>query len=769
MPVFRIVALASLLLAAMLPAPAQVREPCRLFAAGQLLDAATGEPLPYARVFIPELNRGAFTDSMGNYRLLRLCPGSYTLTFSHLACEHYELKIELTASRIDTLRLSHKDSQAETIDIRAAKQPDPPTQAVARLRGRELEAGQGLSLAAAMRNLPGISTLQTGATIAKPVIHGLHSNRILILNNGIRLEGQQWGSEHAPEIDPFVAKQLTVIKGAAGVRYGSGAVGGVILVEPGELPDSPGVRGELHLQGFSNGRQGLGSALIEGQLPGHSAWAWRVQGTLKGAGTLHTPSYVLANTGLAEANFSLTARYQTLKAGAAWYYSRFHTRLGILQASHTGSLRDLQAAIERAQPLGSDTARFTYRLARPYQDVRHHLVKWRGYIRPDDRNTLSFTYAFQYNIRREYDLHRPRGAAPDGTLRAELNFFIYTHTAEAVWERSAGPWKHSTGIFLLAQNNRLEGRAYIPNFVSAGAEAFWIARRSWQRLTWESGIRYDYRWVYSAREERGIPVYTQQQFQRPSGATGLIWRLSPTLQLSANTGLAWRPPHVNELFSEGVHHGASSYEQGDSLLSAEQGLKSVLSLMWQRPRFSGELSVYHHHFFNFIYLRPNGYEITIRGVFPAFQYTQAPALLAGADLSLAYALTPRWTVRGQASYLRARNLAEQAPLPLMPANRMAYTVQYSSEAGRGGWRFHAEGSWRTVFRQRQAPQGIDLLDPPPGYSLLEGEAGLERHRCSFAFGVYNALNTEYRDYLNRFRYFAAEPGRNLYARLKILL
>src|SRR5690606_33154577 len=96
------------------------------------------------------------------------------------------------------------------------------------LNKAQLQQVQGTSLAAQLQSIPGVSMLQTGGTIAKPVINGMYGNRVLILNNGVRQQGQQWGAEHAPEIDPYIANQLTVVKGAESVRYGSDAIGGVI-------------------------------------------------------------------------------------------------------------------------------------------------------------------------------------------------------------------------------------------------------------------------------------------------------------------------------------------------------------------------------------------------------------------------------------------------------------------------------------------------------------------------------------------------------------
>ena len=83
--------------------------------------------------------------------------------------------------------------------------------------------------------------------MSKPAIRGMQGDRIVIMNNGVRQEGQQWGSEHAPEVDPYLASRLTVIKGASSVRYGANAMGGVVLVEPWPLPTAPGMAGEAHL------------------------------------------------------------------------------------------------------------------------------------------------------------------------------------------------------------------------------------------------------------------------------------------------------------------------------------------------------------------------------------------------------------------------------------------------------------------------------------------------------------------------------------------
>ena len=198
------------------------------------------------------------------------------------------------------------------------------------LTEKQLKRTAGLSLGEVLNEIPDIITYQTGLSIIKIIIHGLHSNRVLIMNNDLRQEGQQWGSEHAPEIDPFLSNKITVIKGAAGVRYGSDVVAGVILVEPRELPKVAGVTGEAYLAGFSNNGMVVGSAIIEGNHKIMPALSWRIQGTFKQAGDSRTPDYVLSNTAFDERNFSYIIAYRKEKWGVEVYCSQFNTKLGIL-------------------------------------------------------------------------------------------------------------------------------------------------------------------------------------------------------------------------------------------------------------------------------------------------------------------------------------------------------------------------------------------------------------------------------------------------------
>ncbi|MBK7870008.1 MAG: carboxypeptidase-like regulatory domain-containing protein [Saprospiraceae bacterium] len=264
---------------------------CTLSISGKVLNAKTGAPMAFANVAIKGINIGAVADENGRYKIENLCEGEYTVVCTRIGCDHLEHTLHLQSSIVKDFELIEESILLKDVLVTGEAIQLQNTQATNELSGAALAATQGLPLGESLKKLPGVTTLNTGASIVKPVIQGLHSSRILILNNGVRQEGQQWGSEHAPEIDPFIADKVNVIKGASGVRYGADAIGGVILVEPRALPTQKGIGGEFNLQGFSNGRTGVASGMLQGNLGGKLPLSGRIQGTLKKGGNLQTPNY----------------------------------------------------------------------------------------------------------------------------------------------------------------------------------------------------------------------------------------------------------------------------------------------------------------------------------------------------------------------------------------------------------------------------------------------------------------------------------------------
>ncbi|WP_332913041.1 TonB-dependent receptor [Algoriphagus boritolerans] len=212
---------------------------CNLILRGKVLHQENDNAIEAAYVWILETRTGAVSDQNGNFVVRDLCPGTYTVTIQFLGHKEIRQTINLTSNTTSqTFRMEEESFELGGVEVHGHQEAIQTTTAVSSLYGDALLQSRGESLGESLKRIAGVTTFSTGNTISKPVIHGMHSNRIMILNNGIRLEGQQWGAEHAPEIDPFLADEITVIKGAETVRFGPEAMGGVILVNPPSLPTS---------------------------------------------------------------------------------------------------------------------------------------------------------------------------------------------------------------------------------------------------------------------------------------------------------------------------------------------------------------------------------------------------------------------------------------------------------------------------------------------------------------------------------------------------
>lgn len=760
-----------LILSISLPGFGQGNASCREALYGVVTDSETMEALIYAKVYIKEQDKGVFTGENGEFRLEGLCEGEYTLTVSHIGCETQEYTIQIPQASHFDISLPHSQSHVDTVHIHD-KHPGPKTTQVSEeLAGRALDAQKGKSFGEALLAVNGVSALQTGSSIFKPMIHGLHSNRVLILNNGVRQEGQQWGSEHGPEIDAFIANKITVVKGANGVRYGPDAIAGVVLVEPAKLRDSAGMGGEFFTIGMSNGRGGAASGMLEGNLAKVPALSWRLQGSSKRLGSVHTPDYILGNTGVKELNYSAAVGWNKPRYGLDVYFSSFNSDLGVFSGSHFGNLTDLEQAIFSETPIQEYD--FSYEIGRPFQHIEHRLLKVKSFYKTGDETQLNLTYSFQDNLRQEYDKDRPYNDSLAALDEAQLNYNVGTQNIELMWEHNRyRGFKGMMGVTGTQQANVWSGTFLIPNYLSYSGGAFVIERFVKLRWELEAGLRYDYKWLRTYRKQNGVLSQQDHVWQNPSMSLGGLYRISPHLSTSVNFGIAWRPPQVNELYSDGLHHGSAAIEVGDPNLVPETAYNLIGSLKYKNhERFSGELSLYHNYIRNFIYLVPQQPPtLTIRGAFPTFYFKQVDARLVGADMSASYSPVDGFFITGKAAILRATNLTEDDYLVLMPADRFEGHLRYEFKGGDRLVEPFVKAGIAYTRRQNRAPLDEDYAPPPPAYTLVQMAGGfrmpLKVGSLECGLTLDNATNTRYRNYLNRFRYFADEMGRNLQLRLK---
>jgi len=744
---------------------AQEVKECNLVLRGKIVHAEHQEPIEGATIYIHELKTGVLSDIRGNFRMINLCYGqTYTLTIQYLGHITRTEEVVLTGNTSLTYRLIEEDIVIEGVEVHGHRDAVITTSTVSSLSGQALQETRGATLGEALKNLSGITTYSTGSNVSKPVIHGLHSNRIMILNNGVRQEGQQWGTEHAPEIDPFMADEIAVVKGAETVRYGPEAMGGVILVNPPKLPTSKSFKGELYLIGATNGRMGNSSINITGGSGKIKGLGYRFQSSGKIAGNIHSPDYYQANTGLRELNFSGEVGYNSKKLNTEIYYSRFQTTLGILSDAHTGNLSDLNEIIANGRPFRDPD--FTYTINSPRQEVAHDLLKAKLHYHYENGDNLNIQYGFQRNQRQEYD--RRRGELNE---RPSLDLELFTNTLDVSYEHfTRKKWNGSVGLSFIQQaNNNIPGTGVtplIPNYDMVNMGMFAMEKFTSGPLELEAGLRYDYRKVSAARFLQRDQVDEREFiFNNFSAFLGAHYSFSPTISFNTNLGSAWRPPNINEQFSQGLHHGTAAIEIGNPDFVSEQALKWVNTLNFTGKKFSAEVTGYFHRINNYIYLAPTPEQlVTLRGTFNVFEYRQSNSNLWGFDLSTMYELHENldWFIRG--SIVRAKNVEDNTYLPFIPSDRVesGLTFKKGQIGSFSDNRFSISSQW--VATQHREP-GFDLAPAPTGYNIWNARVNtilpVHNNRLHVGLTVNNVFNKAYKDYMNRFRYFTHEMGRNV--------
>lgn len=745
---------------------------CTLKLSGHLEDADTREKLVGAVVTIRELGMKIVTDDKGDFVFEHLCPGPYSLYITHVDCDPMEKVITLSRDTHLDLNMPHARKTLGEVVVEAQK-GTPNTGFKQELAGKALEETKGFSLAEALSRINGITQLQTGSTISKPVIHGLHGSRILTINNGVRQEGQQWGNEHAPEIDPFIADKLVVIKGVDELKYGSDAIAGVILVEPRPLRLQTGYAAEFNTAYFTNNRQYVVSGTWEEQVKKWTGFRYRVQGTFKKGANIQTPDYRLNNTANEELNFSVTAGWKKDRFNAEAYYSQFNTKVGIFTGSHIGNLTDLLTAIAAPKPDDVFLGQNSYSINRPYQDVTHHLAKLKSTFYKGEHR-FNVLVAAQINNRKEYDIVRN-----STNTRPQLDLSILTLSQDLQWEQPRkNHFSGTAGIAATQQNNTYGGRYFIPNYDAYTFGGYLIQK--WSKHDWEvqGGLRYDYKTIQTRRlKYNGDTINNDFNFSTFAASANVIYKPSAKWKTNLGISLSSRAPYVNELLSDGIHHGTATYERGDIFLKPEKAFHLTGNINYQSGPFQLDWVLYAHFIRDFIYQQPvpDSPVLTIAGAFPLIKYSQTNALLMGSDLAFAWKFSPQLEWQSKVSILFARNQETNDWLILMPSHRLSNELVYNFKEGKRLSESYISLEWQDVMRQTQVPSDKngkqDYKAPPPSYHLLHLNASttiqLGKQKITLAVTGRNMLNTVYREYLNSMRYFTDEMGRNIGLRIKV--
>ncbi|MEM6379162.1 MAG: carboxypeptidase-like regulatory domain-containing protein, partial [Bacteroidota bacterium] len=467
-----------------MPIFSQSQDTCTYKIVGKVIDQTTKLPLAYANVVLEGTTIGTITGEEGEFEILDLCEKEYDLEISYIGYKSKSYHYDYHNAYLEIQLASDQTLIESVVVVAEYSEGGLQSSTTATLSGEALESVQTESFAEAASQITGVNMLSTGQNVAKPIIHGLHSNRVLTINNGLRHEFQNWGIDHAPEIDPSAIDQIEVIKGAATVRFGPEALGGVILTNPAPMELSTPFKAEIGLVGKSNGQSG------EGNIELRKGFKWlslMAGGSYLKQGDLQAPNYNLTNTGKEEESYYGGFRLHPIaNLDIEGYYSRFDQNLGILLGSTFGNLVDFQRGIEAEEP--AFTREFSYDIGQPRQDVSHELYKATARYTGTNQS-IELKYGYQINARKEFG--QRRGESP--TIDLEL----VTNSLDLDWVHpKIGPFSGKMGAQWQNQaNDNLPGTntvPFVPNYDSERLGAYMIESVQFGNNTIELGMRYDW-------------------------------------------------------------------------------------------------------------------------------------------------------------------------------------------------------------------------------------------------------------------------------------
>ena len=618
----------------------------------------------------------------------------------------------------------------------------------------------------AMENIPGVQAMDIGSGFSKPMIRGMGFNRVAVLENGIKQEGQQWGADHGLELDAFNVDAVNVMKGPASLLYGSDAMGGVIDIAPVQVPAENMLFGDVTLLGKSV-NETIGASLMLGIK--RNAWYTRLRYSEQRFGDYRIPAdtivYLtqkmpvygrrLKNTAGWERNINFFTQYQKKGYKSNLAVSNVFQKTGFFPGAH--GVPDLSRLEDDGDSRNIDL---------PYSKVNHLKVTthqqyaWEKFI-------LSGDIGYQNNHREEWSaFHTHYGTQPlpetdpDKELAFNLNTFSFS--AKGRWIGSSS-WEHRMGWDSQFQRNTISGYSF---------------------LSVSGGVRYDYgRMRVFAHDDPYLATYLQEQgydeeqvefyrwnsrrvnrsFGDYSLSLGVVWTLSMRHQLKVNVGRSFRLPGANELASNGVHHGTFRHEQGDATLSSEQGWQMDASYQLKYGRWSVYVSPFVNWFSNYIFLRPTGEWSVLPHTGQIYRYTQTEALFAGAEASVELTVLPTLNYRISGEYVYTYNCDERIPLSFSPPATLRNTLTWQRK------RYMLYAEWQSIAKQNRVDRNEDRT---PGANLFHIAGSLDLPvagtEVEITLTVRNLFNTRYYNHLSFYRKVEIpEPGRNFQLLIKV--
>lgn len=710
---------------------------------GTVKDASSGESVPFAYIHLEEINRAITADRNGEFQFQNVPPGTYTLAVHRLGFRDWHREIEVGS---ETQSISISLQPASVMGEEITVTGDSESTAGSRLEhvstkilGEELRRNLGTTLSETLQNKPGFSERSSGPAPGRPVIRGLGDERVLILQDGERTgDVSAQSADHAVTIDPMGAEEIEIARGPAALAYGANAIGGVINVVRNQIPTSVpnSITGSASLQGKTVNNEASGA--FDASLP-LGKFAMNLDVNARTGSDFSTPEGSVENSAILNTHNTAGVSYIGNRGYIGVSGSYFYSEYGI-----------------PPDPLGGHPSGVDIEMTKYQFDVRGERIFDHPFFRLAEAR-----YSFvNYN---HIELES------NGSVGTEFGN-LTTHASTKVHNKKWGIFSGgSIGLWGEWQDYAIFG-ARTPDSNQYSGAAYIIQQGDAGNLHYELGSRFEYVQA-KPKEERvssRIGEIRQRDFSALSTSASAIYGIRNRFFIGSTYIHSFRAPTLEELFSEGPHLAAYSFEIGNPDLDAERGIGLELFLRYRSNRFNAELAGYRNDFQNYLYARDTGDQSVSDPSLNNYQFVGEEAMFYGVEFSGDVQITNEVSVGGSLSYTVAeRDVSEEEqaitgyngdtrPLPMIPPLQGSIYMQYSKKNFTATTRYKLSDKQTRLGEFETETKGYNLLSATLQYRFSTGEI---LHTISLSGS--NLLDTTYRDHLSRIKDVFPAPGRNI--------
>lgn len=738
---------------------------------GTVVHHLTNDPLPGASIYLPDIRRGVVADSKGFFSMSDIPAGTHLLEISFSGFSSYIESIFINESIEKKFELEPtvtENNEVVVTGVSTATSLKRVATPVVVFRKQDFLKGASTNIIEALTKKPGISQLGTGPAISKPIIRGLGYNRVVVINDGLRQEGQQWGDEHGIEIDEYSIQKAEVLKGPASIMYGSDAIAGVINFIT-NAPVAEGTIGGSILSSYQTNNQQRG---FFGNLAGNkNGFSFNAYGSLKAAGDYKNKydGYVF-NSKFNEQNFGGYIGLNKKWGYSHLVFSSFHQNLGLVDGERDNLGRFVKFGGTPLETIASTNDFKSLHPQIPYQKIAHQkLVSDNSFYLKNGK--LNFNIGVQQNKRKEFgDAENPETTELFFDLKT-LNYNLQYHF------NAKKNWKTSVGFSGMNQTNKNKGEeAIIPEYRINDGGAFVFAQKRIDKLNLSGGLRFDYRSISGEELKEGADMKFEafkKSYANVSGSAGLTYELKNELLFRLNIARGFRAPNMAELASNGAHEGTNRYEVGNRNLQSETSFQIDAGVEWNTEHISVNASFFNNKINQYIFFEKTPSKtggdsiVTVDGTdFYLFKFVQQNANLYGMELSVDIHPHPLDWLHFENAFSFVRGLLQNGVegnrnIPFIPAARIVSELRFDlfQKKTNAFKSAYIKLELDHNFQQQKVFSTFNTETATNSYTLLNAGLGtdiVKKNKPIFSIFIVaqNIADVAYQNHLSRLKYTA---------------